>query len=499
MSLKSKFLLGAFLLLYLLFHLLTLTSNSLPSFDEVFQASISKSFAETGKLIPGNCKETWNAKEDVLNGPVLPLLGSFSFKLFGFGIFQFRIIGFVFGILLIISIALLLRLFISSEKWLLVLAILLSLDPVINRSFGHINTDLISIFFLLTSLLFLIRGQREEKNYQFLLSGLFASISILTTAIVGVFLVAMLLVLLFQLEGKELKKSLIQLSLWMLPILILYGSWIRLSDGGISELIHYYKNIWNTKSRIATGRWSIPYYDYILIGLSVFALIHGIIQKKRAYFNFITLVSLLSIFIYHVLFYLSPSNSILVIPFYYILLFEGLYQGEFTIKSFSAYPILILLVFHLILFSISSGEIISEKAIHDPHTAEAFVEKNIPKGSKVIGDPTYYYAVNNSRSDFQLFDHYLNDEQREQVLREVYDYDYLILSARSIQYEPKTCRLFLRNAKFERVDELDLTPVSSGKKLNRSTTFPTDKFGYNSVIFVRIKEGFIPMAYSKID
>jgi 4-amino-4-deoxy-L-arabinose transferase-like glycosyltransferase len=491
--------LGAFLLLFLLFHLLTLTSSSLPSFEEVFQASISKSFAETGKLIPGACKETWNAKEDVLNGPVLPLLGSFTFKLFGFGVLQFRIIGFVFGILLILSITLLLRFFISYQKWIIIVVILLFLDPVINHSFDYINADLISIFFLLISLLILIKAQKQEWNYQFLLSGLFAAISILTTPMSGIFLIIIFFVLLFQLEGEELKKALIQLSLWLFPIVILYGSWISWSGVGISELIHYYKNVWNTKIGISTAQWSISYYDYILIGLSVIALINGIVRRNMAYFNFITIVSLLSIFLYHVLFYLAPSNSILVIPFYYILLLEGLYHGEFTIKNLGAYPLLILLIFNLILFSISSIQIISKKDFYDPDKAEAFVRKNIPKGSKVIGDATYYYAVNTSGSDFQLFDHFLNDEQREQMLREVYDYDYLILSARSIQSEPKICQLFLRSAKFQRVDEMNLTAVSSPKKLYNVPGLQTDKFGYNAVIFVRIKEEYNPLAYSKMD
>src|SRR6478735_4434527 len=148
MPLKAKILLALFFIAYLSFHFYTLDLNPLPWFDEVFFASISKSLSETGNLVPLAYKEFWS-QEILLYGPVHFLLESSSFKLFGFGIIQYRWITFFFGILVVITTVNLLKYYTSSLSLLILLFVSLVLDPFINLSMHEGRMDLVVTFFML--------------------------------------------------------------------------------------------------------------------------------------------------------------------------------------------------------------------------------------------------------------------------------------------------------------------------------------------------------------
>ena len=141
MPLLARILLISFVVLYVFFHFYTLDLNPLPWIDEVFFASISKAFAETGKLTPLVSYEFWN-EEVLLYGPVHFLIASTSFKLFGFGIIQYRWITLVFGMFTIIVTANLLKYTNLSLRLLLLLVLCFALDPFIILSMHEGRMDL---------------------------------------------------------------------------------------------------------------------------------------------------------------------------------------------------------------------------------------------------------------------------------------------------------------------------------------------------------------------
>jgi hypothetical protein len=167
MPLKFKFLLALFAFSYFAYHLFTLHLNLYPWFDEVFFASMAKNFLEFGHLIPEVSKETFYGKQVFIYGPVHFFLEGFSFRVFGFGIFQYRWIVFAFGIVTIITTARLLRLYNISYKnyWLLI--VIFSLDPFMNLSMHEGRMDLETITIMLMAIYFLIKGLRMTLHFSF--------------------------------------------------------------------------------------------------------------------------------------------------------------------------------------------------------------------------------------------------------------------------------------------------------------------------------------------
>ncbi len=88
-----------FLLPYLSFHILTLSIFPLPWLDEVFMADITQSLAKTNKYY---LSLSGKPDEILLYGPVYFNLQVLITNLFGFDTFQFRLLGFVSGMLLVL-------------------------------------------------------------------------------------------------------------------------------------------------------------------------------------------------------------------------------------------------------------------------------------------------------------------------------------------------------------------------------------------------------------
>jgi hypothetical protein len=88
-----------------------------------------------------------------------------------------------------------------------------------------------------------------------------------------------------------------------------------------------------------------------------------------------------------------------------------------------------------------------------------FVKKHIPKGSKVIGDATYYYAVVQNGSTYEYIDKYGTLENRELVLRTKYHYKYIIVSDIEKDRYLDAFKYFNAKSKLKLLATLDLPQV----------------------------------------
>lgn len=495
MSPKIKIPLLIFVLAYFVFHIYTLPLNPLPWFDETFFVSIAINFAEKGNFIAEVSKEMWNEQEIFYHGPVFYFLQSLSYKVFGFSIVTFRWIPFVFGIFTVLATGIILRYFYPSITLFLLLVITFSLDPFLNLSLHEGRMDLIAVFFMLFSVIFLLKGIKEDKMNYFFLSGLSSAIALLTTPRVAIVFIAVGIVFLFSLEGKSLKKSLRKILYWGMPVLLLYYSWTLYAFGGIAELYEYYQNLRATTAEYVGGRRYVPKHEVFLIFITAISVIYGIIKKRSAYFNEAVIISFISIVLFYVVVYDYGPYSTLILPFYYFLLFHGISDLKFSWKNFSLYLFLLIFFFNLSFFGIKSLHTLSEAEIRNPEVADAFVKNNIPKGSRVIGGPEYYYSVIKSGSDYRLYDQFLEDETRERLLREVYDYEYFIITDRSIDKDPQKVAYFLQQAEFIKVAELKMPESELSQFIGSLGIVSTaEKHGYNAEIYVRIKNQKNPVA-----
>jgi 4-amino-4-deoxy-L-arabinose transferase-like glycosyltransferase len=490
MGMKASAFLILLFLNYSAYHLYTLPLNPLPWFDETFFASISQSVIENGKLMPQISLEMWNGQENKVYGPVFFYLEATPLSVFGFGIFQYRIITFIFGLCTIAATWFLLKEYVSDTRMLMIAIIAFALDPFLNLSMHEGRMDLVSTFFMLGSTVCLVRGLKKTSSLYWFISGLFAVTALLTTPRSGIMFLGMCFTLFFYLINNPSKKLLLHCLLWLLPIISLYALWVFYAFGGPLELVHYYQYIRKTQTEYIGGRGYIPRHEIVIIPLTVAAMILGIFKQRKQYFNAGVLVSLLSIILFYLLVLDWGPYSALILPFYYFLFFYSLHVCRFQIekRNPALYICLMLLIFNFTYFLLKASHILSEFSIRKPAISKDFVRKHIPPGSKVTGDAQYYYAVIQSGSDYRLYDVYMDLTNREKLLREVYDYDYLIISDRSLEKDPVLKDYFMQKATLVPVARLSTKqPPMAGFLGNLGLVSNAEKYGYSATIYYRLK------------
>jgi 4-amino-4-deoxy-L-arabinose transferase-like glycosyltransferase len=324
MGIKIKAVLFLFLALYLAYHLFTLPLNPLPWFDETFFASISKSYAETGRLIPQIAQEMWQGQEIFIYGPVFFFLESISIHLFGFGIFQYRIVPFLFGILTIIAIFSLLKEYCHTKKWPFLAVVAFSLDPFLNLSMHEGRMDLVAAFFMVMSVLCMAKSGRQHTHLYYFVSGLFAVLSLLTTPRSGIIFISIFLLIIQTTVRQPPRLTFHVLLWWLFPVISLYALWTYYAFGGLQELISYYQHLRETNAEYIGGRGYIPKHEMVLIPLTLVSVGLAIVIQGIQFFHTVVMISLLSILLFYLFVLDWGPYSALILPFYYFLLFYSL-------------------------------------------------------------------------------------------------------------------------------------------------------------------------------
>ena len=155
---------------------------------------------------------------------------------------------------------------------------------------------------------------------------------------------------------------------------------------------------------------------------------------------------------------------------------------------------MLLLAYNSLFFILKNTQALTASTERNPSIAESFINQHIPAGSKVIGEPLYFYAVLQNNSDFQYLNLYEDLEVREQFHREVYDYDYMIVTDHLKMRDSKGCiDYYMEKSAFEKIATLKM-PESQGSKLISNLTignFPllsnVEKHAYNCSIYKRIR------------
>ncbi|MBI4945066.1 MAG: glycosyltransferase family 39 protein [Bacteroidetes bacterium] len=477
MNRKKKILFLLFAIAYVSYHLFTLVISPLPWFDETFFASISRSYLELG-LFQAKVAMVWSYAKNILAyGPVYFWLTSFSIKIFGFGIFQFRIVCLLFGFAMLF---LFYRLLPSQANKLIFLA-LFSLDTIVHSGMHSGRMDTMAVSFLLLCIYFFLRSGDNKFYLNVLLSGLFAAAALLTTPRSGVFFIPLGLLMLYRFLHHRQIKYFIAGLIWLVLIIALYAFWFAYAFGSLNNFLLYYKQV---NSMIAVAFY-IPKYQYPLIVLSIVAVLYGFIVRRKEYFTEKNIISLLSILSFYAFIHDTGAYSIFIIPFYYLLIADGFASQKISFKNWKVILVALLLAFNVGIFSIKSLVLFSDMNNRRPAIADQFVAVNIPPGEKVIGDELFYYSIIKAGSDFQYINLYSTDEEREKYHREKYDYDYVIWSDRLEKTEPDLLKLYFRNSEFQKVGELTL-PSNNLYAISRFIGFNVSG-SYNCRIYKRVK------------
>lgn len=480
-KMRNKHLFLFFLACYFIIHLTSLAIFPLPWFDEVFFASMTDNFINDTRFFPEVSWFAFEKNEGVTYGPIYFILNSFFVQLFGWNAFSLRLLNFLCGIFsIIISFKLLKK---EQISWLLIFVFLL--DPFFNIGLHEGRMDLVALFFALTSIYYL---QKHSINILYVgLSSVFISLAILTTPRIAIILVPSVFLGLSYL--KQSSQKLLFLSLWILPIIILYGSWIFYAFGSLEHYFIYYKTL-NQGNATAVhgylgGNFYIPKHEYLLIFCTLLLYIFVIFNYKKEKISWLFFYSISSILLFYFLVVDWGSYSTIIIPFYYLLLSKKI-ENPF-VQQIQKYVLWLLLAFNLSFFTIKTAYIYSDYQQRSSDKIANFIEKNIPKNSKVIGEATYYYACKKQHIDYRLFDKYLSLEEREEKLRIDFKYEYFIVSNLAQKRAKSEIDYFLSKGKFEKTATYQTQNNWLNKLILKSKVVSImEQEGYSCVIYKRI-------------
>lgn len=476
--------------LYLSIQLYALVYWPLPWFDETYFASIAWNFVHTGQLIP----QVAVFEEVKLYGFIYFLLTGWSMKWLGFSIFSFRLVNFLLGFGVIGLTTLLARDLMPRFKGVTYfLPVLLALDPFFNLSLHEGRMDLSALFFMLLGLRHIQLALPKNQYLHFIGAAFWMDLALLTTPRIGFILLALGLYL-FIWSLPEFKKRGLSIFIWSATLVLVYSLWVLYTFGDWGSLIEYYLQPShkvhedNSLYDLFIG-WNgyIPRVEYLLIICAWAATCFGLINKPASYQSALIFICLLSIILFYLLIADYGPYSIFILPFYYLLFFYGLQVQPFNTKNPIAYLGLLLLLFNASYFTLKNAQAYSAIPQRTLCTARQFVQSHIPAGSRVVGEPMYYYAVMQAGSDYQYMNQFetLEGRARRQLL--AYNVQFLIVTDQMRVREPQVIAHYFSQGGFEEIARLEIpaSPLNQWIE-NLGLLSPTERAGYNATIYKRI-------------
>ncbi|MEM1136331.1 MAG: glycosyltransferase family 39 protein [Bacteroidota bacterium] len=328
-------------MVYLLIHLVTLTSYPLPWYDETYMAAIGKAFLETGRFTKTVAYFTDTPTEDLRYGPMYFIVAAFVFKVLGFGIFQFRLIAFIAGIF---TFWLSLKIYFTEKNNVLIawcIIAVLAIDSFYFRCMHEGRMDLLASCFMLTAHLFILKVFHLNKKDKTILkalfiAGFFAAISLLTSPRLGFALPLLFIYLLGFFIFKNPSLLLKALISFLLPFVSIYSIWIFYAFGGYTHFINFYiENLGYT--RLNGYPFYFPKQQIPLLAICIISVFLGVLQKKGNYFTPLSIMALINIASYYLVVYDNGPYASLIYPYLYIIIFinfEGSFWKEASEKIF---------------------------------------------------------------------------------------------------------------------------------------------------------------------
>jgi len=419
------------------YHILVLPISPLPWFDETYFASMTLNFMETGEFMPkiGPMLDFYYPQSKAY-GPGYFLALSLVYKLFGFGLFQTRIPGLICGFVILVLGFKILRLSNLSVIFCSIFSILLLFDPIFLQNIHSGRMDSMALMLALGGIYSLLKGLDKSKFWWFFTSGILFGLALLCTPRIAVTIIgpALALTVLFFLKPS---KSLFWKSISTLSLIIgLYSLWIFWGFGGPVEMYNYFFGAPKEKlgfNSLAGGYISSSLYfpkfqipALVLAGISVIYLL----ISKRLKQSFLFWICLINIFVFYKLVNDTGIYSIFLILFIYMLILIGTneFGAKFKLAKEANVVLSALMFFNFSTFSVKNILIWTYSANRNSKIVQAQITRNIPKGSRVIGNELFYYFIIKSGSDFQYLERGADTPRRREYHEKIYNYEYVVSS-----------------------------------------------------------------------
>jgi 4-amino-4-deoxy-L-arabinose transferase-like glycosyltransferase len=461
----SRALVGTACALYVLLHLVTIGRSHIPWFDDTFFASIADTLRRTGQF-KLTVSPLWLEQPVYLYGPVYFLLVAGAFATFGLGVLQYRLTGLIGACVLVALAHRILRREGVERRFALAACALMALDPILLEFLRIGRMDLLAVSFFLLAYLLLVDSREATGRAAIAysaLSGIAASLGVLTTPRPGYLLIPMALILLYRCWPGPFAPRFAQGVAWVAGFLPLCIAWIAYAFGSIAALLAYFGEFADTYA--GAGLTTVSIEKPVLALVLVMTLIK-VAREPRQFLSELTLFIGMGI----VLFFLFVRNkgpfgggyTILVVPFEYMAigwLLSSCPRVSVPISRTTLRRVVLALLFLLnggAFLAIVSSDLLLWRAL-DPSEAQALVRDRIPPGSKVVGDDKFFFIVRRAGSDFQYMDRGGTLEERVKYHAGTYDFDYLVTDQ---DESSEALSAYRASTRLEKIGTIRTPPVS---------------------------------------
>lgn len=453
---------GGYFVCYAAYQLLMLPAAVLPWFDEVVFASIAHSFITKGEL-------TAEVARVALDGLPFKIYGFLAFILPGIGmqylppIWGYRICIWLFGIGVLWACMRVLRL----PGWLVVL---ISMDPFFQLSLHSGRMDMQALYLALLAWGAYHRSMKQIK-WQWWVSVVML-LAILTTPRVFVLLLPCLWLALYYRQWRV-----------FVPLVVGYVFWIALAFGSFKAYwLHYMHDFALLRNYVGASGY-VPRHQYLLLACCTWAVAYVLMKEKSLPKHRFWGWALWSILLFHVLVYDYGLYSVFLLPLYYLLIFYGVEQLPSQWKRLCW---IVLLLWNGGYTLAKQIQLWASAPLRDYRPFHTFISMHIPAGSRVVSEAMSYYALLEAGADLQLIDYYSTLDERERKHRELYNYEYLIVTDHLVWRKPDIIAYYMQKAKLDTLARYQVPPAHSVSLLmSRLGLSDTERTGYSCTIYRR--------------
>lgn len=441
MSKKHTFFILLVSVLYVIYHLVTLSYSPLPWFDEVSFASVTNSYIKHHTFYPEAINITVH-RQNTMYGPIYFAIQAFIIKTFGLSMFNFRISNLLFGfadIYLVYRICLQLK---FKPAAILATILILAFDRSYNQFLHSGRMDFVTIFFFLASyLVFIEIGTKAgmKQVVQAVLTGTLIACAFLTTPrIVFAFSFYFFYFFYDLYENRQgnLKPVLLKYAIIILTFCALFYLWVYVEFGNIQNYIYAtYTSNEVMQKHVGTTLNELRFNSGLLYFVYVFVCFAMLIIARRAKENMNLILLTVPACICFLLLVggaLTGRYYAMAAPFA-TLLIVGTTMNIFGSTTFKIvnYGIVSILICMFLFKGIYVFTTMQER---DPEANEKRIMQYIPAYSTVAGDFEFYYFARRKQCYYQC----LGENGAPQTIYKYFldrKYDYFIFNKNSRDIE----------------------------------------------------------------
>lgn len=421
-----KWLILSFGILWVIYHIITVERSPIPNFDEAFFASMTRAVQDEGTLMLRMSTRPINeANEMWLYGPVYFYMQALIIEIIGWGIWQFRLLNLVSGILLIAIIIAIAKKLLIARYHLIVAFLLLITDPAINANMHSGRMDSLAMLLFTVGIYFFFFPPDSSKIYT-VLAGCFYSLAFLTTPRTGFLL--LLLPIGFVLEtfwslrdhgnsGKLLLRIMkvmhVLILRYAIPFIIIitpFFLWVQFRIGGIKTYIGFFSEYQDLAPLYKI--FNLPaFYQLPTIGIWMLAIlvVGGLLMLRKQLNCKVNLdhidrrlVFIVILPVLYVLF-IKGGYSVFLMPWVYLSLiyisgYLSINLVPFWGRSILNYACIGILILNTAIFGIKSITIATSWKARDPaHFANYFEKINLKEQNILASFPYHFVISNNNR------------------------------------------------------------------------------------------------------